>query len=45
MAWAQAHTQGAPVERIRELCERLLTIGGVQRLSEPAPSSIAGPTT
>lgn len=37
MAWAQAHTQGAPVERIRELCERLLTIGGVQRLSEAAP--------
>ncbi|MCP9486402.1 MAG: relaxase domain-containing protein [Gaiellaceae bacterium MAG52_C11] len=37
MAWAQAHTQGTPVERVRELCERLLTIGGVQRLTEPAP--------
>ena len=37
MAWAEAHAQGAPVERIRELCERLLTIGGVQRLRESAP--------
>jgi len=36
MAWAQAHRQGASVERIRELSGRLLTIGGVQRLSEPA---------
>lgn len=37
MAWAQAHKQGAPVARVRELCGRLLTIGGVQRLTEPAP--------
>ena len=45
MAWAQAHTQGAPVERIRELCERLLAIGGVQRLTEPAPGRPAAYST
>ncbi len=45
MAWAQAHTQGASVERIRELCERLLTIGGVQRLTEPAPGRPAAYST
>jgi len=37
MGWAQAHRQGASVARIRELSGRLLTIGGVQRLSEPTP--------
>ncbi|MEO5575117.1 MAG: MobF family relaxase [Gaiellaceae bacterium] len=45
MAWAQAHTQGAFVERIRELGERLLTIGGVQRLTEPAPGRPASYST
>ena len=45
MAWAQAHTQGASVGRVRELCERLLTIGGVQRLSEPAPGRPAAYST
>jgi conjugative relaxase-like TrwC/TraI family protein len=45
MAWAQAHTQGASVARIRELCDRLLTIGGVQRLTEPAPGRPAAYST
>ncbi len=45
MAWAQAHAQGAAVERIRELCGRLLTIGGVQRLTEPAPGRPAAYST
>ena len=45
MAWAQAHTQGASVERVRELCERLLTIGGVQRLSQPVPGRPAAYST
>jgi len=45
MAWAQAHPQGTSVERVRELCERLLTIGGVQRLSEPAPGRPAAYST
>lgn len=37
MAWAQEHTQGAPVERIRDLGKRLLETGGIQRLTEPVP--------
>lgn len=37
MAWAKAHAQGAPVGRIRELCERSLALGGVRKLSESAP--------
>lgn len=45
MAWAQAHTQGAPVERIRELSRRLLEVGGAQRLSEPAPGRPAAYST
>ncbi|MGH3072102.1 MAG: MobF family relaxase [Gaiellaceae bacterium] len=45
MAWAQAHRQGASVERVRELSRRLLTIGGVQRLSEPAPGRPAAYST
>ena len=45
MAWAQAHTQGVSVERVRELCERLLTIRGVQRLTEPAPGRPASYST
>jgi conjugative relaxase-like TrwC/TraI family protein len=45
MAWAQAHTQGASVDRVRELCGRLLTIGGVQRLTEPAPGRPAAYST
>lgn len=45
MAWAQAHTQGASVDRVRELCGRLLTIGGVQRLTERAPGRPAAYST
>jgi conjugative relaxase-like TrwC/TraI family protein len=45
MAWAQAHKQGSSAARIRELCERLLRIGGVQRLSEPAPGRPAAYST
>jgi conjugative relaxase-like TrwC/TraI family protein len=45
MAWAEAHNQGVSVERVRELCGRLLEIGGVQRLSEPAPGRSASYST
>ncbi|HZT54501.1 MAG TPA: MobF family relaxase, partial [Gaiellaceae bacterium] len=37
MAWAEAHAQGAPVERIRQLCARFVRIDGVERVGE-APS-------
>jgi conjugative relaxase-like TrwC/TraI family protein len=45
MAWAQAHPQGAPVERVRELCGRLFEIGGVLRLTESAPGRPASYST
>jgi conjugative relaxase-like TrwC/TraI family protein len=42
MAWAQAHAQGAPVERIRSLCARFLELPGVVRVGEvPAPGRAA----
>ena len=42
MAWAQAHAQGAPVERIRSLSRRLLELPGVERVGEvPAPGRAA----
>jgi conjugative relaxase-like TrwC/TraI family protein len=46
MAWAEAHGQGAPVERIRALSRRLLATEGVRRLGEPAvgrPASYSTP--
>jgi len=42
MAWAQGHAQGAPVERIRALCARLIALPGVERVGEaPAPGRAA----
>jgi conjugative relaxase-like TrwC/TraI family protein len=42
MAWAQAHAQGAAVERIRSLCARFLELPGVERVGEtPAPGRAA----
>jgi conjugative relaxase-like TrwC/TraI family protein len=42
MAWAEAHAQGAPVERVRALSSRLLALPGVERISEaPAPGRAA----
>ncbi len=42
MAWAQAHAQGAPVERVRALAARLLELPGVERVGEaPAPGRAA----
>ncbi len=42
MAWAQAHAQGAAVERIRSLCARFLELPGVERVAEtPAPGRAA----
>lgn len=38
MAWAQAHTQGAAVERVRRLAARLTASDGVERVGErPSP--------
>ena len=34
MAWAQAHAQGAPVERVRSLSARFLELPGVARVGE-----------
>jgi AAA domain len=44
MAWAQAHAQGAPVERIRSRAARFLTLPGVERVGE-APAPEGSPTT
>ncbi|MGH3093857.1 MAG: MobF family relaxase [Gaiellaceae bacterium] len=42
MAWAEAHVQGASVERIRDLAARLLALPGVERVGEaPAPGRAA----
>jgi conjugative relaxase-like TrwC/TraI family protein len=42
MAWAQAHGQGASVERIRSLCARFLELPGVEPVGEiPAPGRAA----
>jgi conjugative relaxase-like TrwC/TraI family protein len=42
MAWAGAHTQGAPVERILALSNRLLALPSVERVGEtPAPGRAA----
>ncbi|MGH3004710.1 MAG: MobF family relaxase [Gaiellaceae bacterium] len=42
MAWAEAHPQGVPVERIRALAARLLELPGVERVSElPPPGKAA----
>jgi conjugative relaxase-like TrwC/TraI family protein len=42
MAWAEAHAQGAPVERIRDLAARLLALPGIKRVGEvPAPGRAA----
>jgi conjugative relaxase-like TrwC/TraI family protein len=38
MAWAQAHTHGAPAERVRRLAARLAATDGVERVGErPSP--------
>ncbi|HWQ22902.1 MAG TPA: MobF family relaxase, partial [Gaiellaceae bacterium] len=38
MAWAQAHVQGAPAERVRVLAARLTATDGVERVGErPSP--------
>jgi len=37
MAWAEAHAQGAPVERIHALAARFLELPGVERVSEVPP--------
>jgi conjugative relaxase-like TrwC/TraI family protein len=36
MAWAEAHRQGAPVERVRTLAARLTRAEAVERVGEPA---------
>jgi conjugative relaxase-like TrwC/TraI family protein len=45
MAWAEAHAQGASVDRVRKLSGRLLEIGGVRRLTERAPARPAAYST
>ncbi len=37
MAWAEAHAQGASVERIGALASRFLELSGVERVGEPPP--------
>jgi conjugative relaxase-like TrwC/TraI family protein len=37
MAWAEAHAQGAPVERILALSRRFLELPGIERVSEAPP--------
>lgn len=37
MAWAEAHTQGASVARIRALSQRFLELPGIERVSEAPP--------
>ena len=42
MAWAQAHTQGAPTERVLSLVERFL---GMEQVAPIAPATVGRPAT